>query len=153
MLILFFILWIILNGRINAEILLFGAGVSALIGFFMHKLTGWDLAAEKKILRFVPLIALYIPVLIREIIKAALAVMKLALNPRKKPDPVIVGFHSGYQTDFQNVLLANSITLTPGTLTLFQEGDYFVIHCLRREFAEGLSTEVSPFDALLSKMV
>ena len=153
MLILFFILWIILNGRINAEILIFGAGVSALIGFFMHKLTGWDLAAEKKILRSAPLIALYIAVLIREIIKAALAVMKLALNPRKKPDPVIVGFHSGYQTDFQNVLLANSITLTPGTLTLFQEGDYFVIHCLRREFAEGLSTEVSPFDALLSKMV
>ncbi len=153
MLILFFILWIILNGRINAEILLFGAGVSALIGLFMHKLTGWDLAAEKKILRLAPLMALYIPVLIREIIKAALAVMKLALNPRKKPDPVIVGFHSGYQTDFQNVLLANSITLTPGTLTLFQEGDYFVIHCLRREFAEGLSTEVSPFDALISKMV
>ena len=47
-------------------------------------------------------------------------------------------FHSGLKTELQNVLLANSITLTPGTYTLFQEGDHFVVHCLKREYGEGM---------------
>ena len=34
--------------------------------------------------------------------------------------------------------MANFITLTPGTYTLFQEGDHFVVHCLKREYGEGL---------------
>ena len=51
-------------------------------------------------------------------------------------------FHSGLPTDLQNVLLANSITLTPGTYTLFQEGDGFVVHTLREDFAEGIESSV-----------
>ena len=65
-------------------------------------------------------------------------VMTVVFNPFEKPEPVIVEFHSGLETELQNVLLANSITLTPGTYTLFQEGDHFVIHCLRREYADGM---------------
>ena len=66
------------------------------------------------------------------------------------PDPVIIEFHSGFDTQLQNVLLANSITLTPGTITLFQEGDHFAVHCLRREFGEGI--EESSFVRLLRKI-
>ena len=58
--------------------------------------------------------------------------------------------HSGFHTQLQNVLLANSITLTPGTITLFQEGDHFVVHCLRREFGDGI--EESSFVKLLRKI-
>jgi multicomponent Na+:H+ antiporter subunit E len=57
----------------------------------------------------------------------------------EEPDPVIVEIHSGFSSNLQNMMLANSITLTPGTITLFQEGDHLVIHCLRREYAEGLT--------------
>ena len=152
MLALFFVLWVILNGRITVEILAFGLAVSAGTGFFMHRLIGWSMAEEWKILRNLPLLCLYILVLIREIIKAALTVMKLAVSRQGKPDPVIVEFHSGYTSGLRNVLLANSITLTPGTITLIQEGDRFVVHCLRREYAEGLKMEESPFAPLLSKM-
>jgi multicomponent Na+:H+ antiporter subunit E len=48
------------------------------------------------------------------------------------------------------VLLANSITLTPGTYTLFQDKDHFVVHCLRREYAEGMDN--STFVELLRKV-
>ena len=118
MLALFFVLWVVLNGRITVEILAFGLAVSAGTGFFMHRLIGWSMAEEWKILRNLPLLCLYILVLIREIIKAALTVMKLAVSRQEKPDPVIVEFHSGYASGFRNVLLANSITLTPGTITM-----------------------------------
>ena len=87
---------------------------------------------------------------ILEIIKASLNVMELAFNPLRKADPFIMEFHSGFDSDIRNVLLANSITLTPGTITVFREGDFFVVHCLRKEYADGM--EDSSFIRLLKKM-
>ena len=127
----------------NAEILLFGTALTALALLFAVKVLGYSLESERRFWRNFPLFLRYTLVLIREIFKSSLAVAKLAWSPEGKPDPVIVEFHSGLPTDFQNALLANSITLTPGTYTLIQEGDRFVVHCLRREYADGI--EVSTF--------
>lgn len=150
MAILLFILWIIWNGKASVEILLFGAALTALAMLFAIKLLGYSIESERRFWRNLPLFLRYVALLIAEILKSAAAVGALALSPGKRPDPVIIEFHSGLPTDFQNVLLANSITLTPGTFTLFQEGDRFMVHCLRREFAEGMGD--SRFIELLGKM-
>jgi multicomponent Na+:H+ antiporter subunit E len=150
MCILLFLLWIIWNGRLSVEILLFGVLMTVLAFLFAIKVLGYSLASERRFWRNLPLFLLYTVNLIREIFKAALAVALLALDAKGKPDPVIVEFHSGLPTDFQNVLLANSITLTPGTYTLFQDKDHFVVHCLRREYAEGMDS--SSFVELLRKV-
>ncbi|MBQ8986217.1 MAG: Na+/H+ antiporter subunit E [Lachnospiraceae bacterium] len=150
MAILMFLLWIIWNGRLSVEILLFGVLLTALAFLFGVKVLGYSLASERRVWRNFPLFLLYTVILIREIFKAALAVARLAFDSDRQPDPVIVEFHSGLPTDFQNVLLANSITLTPGTYTLFQEKDHFVVHCLRREYAEGMDN--STFVELLRKV-
>ena len=150
MCILLFLLWIIWNGKLSVEILLFGVLLTALAFLFAIKVLGYSLASERRFWRNLPLFLLYTVNLIREIFKAALAVALLALDAKGKPDPVIVEFYSGLPTDFQNVLLANSITLTPGTYTLFQDKDHFVVHCLRREYAEGMDS--SSFVELLRKM-
>ena len=150
MCILLFLLWIIWNGRLSVEILLFGVLLTALAFLFAIKVLGYSLASERRFWRNLPLFLLYTVNLIREIFKAALAVALLALDAKGKPDPVIVEFYSGLPTDFQNVLLANSITLTPGTYTLLQDKDHFVVHCLRREYAEGMDS--SSFVELLRKV-
>ena len=150
MAILLFLLWIIWNGKVSVEILLFGAALTALAMLFAIKLLGYSLESERRFWRNLPLFLCYVAVLIAEILRSAAAVGALALSPGKRPDPVIIEFHSGLPTDFQNVLLANSITLTPGTFTLFQEGDRFMVHCLRREFADGMGD--SRFIELLRKM-
>ena len=150
MAILLFLLWIIWNGKVSVEILLFGAALTALAMLFAIKLLGYSLESERRFCRNLPLFLRYVAVLIAEILRSAAAVGALALSPGKRPDPVIIEFHSGLSTDFQNVLLANSITLTPGTFTLFQEGDRFMVHCLRREFADGMGD--SRFIELLRKM-
>ncbi|MDO4620511.1 MAG: Na+/H+ antiporter subunit E [Lachnospiraceae bacterium] len=147
---LFLILWIILNGRITLEIVLFGIAIAAAGSYATRRILGLPETGEKKILRNLPLLIEYVGVLIWEIIKASLAVMKLSVSGKQKPDPVIIEFNSGFHTALQNVLLANSITLTPGTFTLFQEDDHFVIHCLRPEYAEGI--ESSSFVKLLSRI-
>ena len=69
-------------------------------------------------------------------------VARLALTPSAQPEPLLVEFHSGLKRESLNVILANSITLTPGTITVFQEEDHFVVHALRREYAEGIENSV-----------
>ena len=138
MIIFFFLLWLILNGRITAELVLLGIPISALVLLLANRAVGYSLKTDIRIMRNIPVFFLYTLNLVAEILKASAAVMGVVLDPSKKPEPVIVEFHSGLKTELQNVLLANSITLTPGTYTLFQEGDHFVVHCLKREYGEGM---------------
>ena len=138
MIIFFFLLWLILNGRITAELILLGIPISALVLLLANRAVGYSIKTDIRIMRNLPVFFLYTLNLVAEILKASAAVMEVLLDPSKKPEPVIVEFHSGLKTELQNVLLANSITLTPGTYTLFQEGDHFVVHCLKREYGEGM---------------
>lgn len=147
--ILFLVLWIIFNGRMTLEIFLFGLAVSAVVYLFVIKVMGYDPENEIRILHNIPIIFLYILNLIAEIVKASLSVMKVALSSRAKTDPVIVEFDSEFPDELRNVLLANSITLTPGTITVRQNGCHFVIHALCREYAEGI--EESSFVRLLRR--
>ena len=147
--ILIFLFWILMNGRITWEIVAFGAVITALVTWFAVKVIGYSVKKEWRNYRNLPILLLYVLDLILEILKAAWLVARMVFRA-DEPDPVIVEFHSGLKTQFQNVLLANSITLTPGTITVFQEGDHFVIHALRREYAEGL--ESSSFVRILGKL-
>ncbi len=149
MTLLILILWIVLNGRITVEILLFGVAIAAAVSVFASKVIGYAPKNDLLIFRNLHIFLIYILNLIWEILKAAWIVMQLVFRA-DDPDPVIVEFHSGMHTQLQNVLLANSITLTPGTITVFQEEDRFVVHCLRREYAEGI--ESSSFVRLLRKI-
>ena len=143
------VLWIILNGRLTGEILFFGILLSVAVSLFASSVVGYSEKNDRLILRNLPLFLLYALVLVWEIIKASATVALLSFA-RKKPEPVIVEFHSGFEMTFQNVLLANSITLTPGTITVFLEGDHFVVHALRPEYGEGIEDCI--FVRLLRKL-
>ena len=108
--ILFFALWVILNGRITLEIVLFGIAVTALIYIFLIKVLGYSVSSDIRIAKNIPIGAVYILNLIWEVIKASVTVIGVALTPGGHPDPVLVEFHSGLPGNFLNVLLANSIT-------------------------------------------
>ena len=150
MYLLLFLLWLLLNGRVTPEIAVFGLIVAALSYVFAWKVLSFRASNDGIVLLNILLLALYLIVLLWEIARAAFSVMGLALSRKCRPDPVIFEFHSHLDGKFKNVLLANSITLTPGTYTLFQEGDRFVIHCLRKDYADGLTDSV--FIKLLEKM-
>ena len=149
MAILFFLLWIIFNGRVTLEIDLFGIAISVLLTLFICKVFGYSIQKDKKIFTNLPVIILYCLNLVIEIVKASFSVMKVALDPHARPEPVVVEFRSGLEGDLMNVILANSITLTPGTITIFQEKDHFVVHALKEEYAEGI--ESSSFVTLLRR--
>lgn len=150
MFIAFLLLWIIFNGRVTLEILLLGCVLSAILFVFCCRFMNYSIGQDRKMLKRLPLVFQYLMILIVEILKANRQVLFFITTPRYQVEPQIVHFKSRLRTKAAKVILANSITLTPGTITIIMEGDDFYVHCLDREFAEGM--EDSIFVELLEKM-
>ena len=138
MFILLFLFWLMMMGSITTEIVIFGLLISAAIYFLMYKLFG---ITPKKELRYISL-AWYAPMflflMLREVIKANLAVLKVIFSGTKHPESVIVTRRFPLVTEFARNVLANSITLTPGTLSVEVTDDVFTVHGLESSFADGL---------------
>ena len=150
MLPLFFIVWIIFNGRVTLEIVLFGIAISGLMFAFVCKFMGYSMEKERKFYKKCPLFCKYAVLLVKEIIKANLAVCYLILTRREVTEPVLVKVHTNLKTETARVILANSITLTPGTITVSLAGQELLVHCLDKSLAEGM--EDSEFVRLLEAM-
>jgi len=92
----------------------------------------------------------YLYHLVKEIILANFATMKLVCSAGRVVEPVLIEFETHFKNDSSRFLLANSITLTPGTITVAVEGDKFIVHCLDKTMADGIETSV--FVRLLEKI-
>ncbi len=105
---------------------------------FSKKIFGYTLRTELLLYRLFPFLILYGGALTVAVIRANLAVLKKIFTPGQ-PEGVVVTFHSELQNGFANTLLANAITLTPGTITVHTEGDLFTVHCLYASYGKGLT--------------
>lgn len=146
----FLLLWIIFNGRLTVEILLIGMILSAALFAFCCRFMGYSVRKDMRMFRLLPMAVQYIVLLIIEILKANRQVLFYIMTPRYQVEPVLVHFTSDLKSEFARVILANSITLTPGTITVTLEGNHFYVHCLDREFADGI--DHSSFVELLERM-
>jgi len=143
-------LWLVFNGKVTLEIVLFGIGLSVAVYIFCWKFLDYSPKKELVALRILPQGIGYFFVLVVEVIKANFAAISLIVSPKYEVEPVLVTFHTDLKTDVARTVLANSITLTPGTITVELTDDEFKVHCLDKEMAEGLSDSV--FVKLLRKM-
>ena len=150
MYLLFLFAWIIFNGNLTLEIFIFGVVIAAAMLGFMCKFMGYSLQKEKNVYKKSIWFLAYVLLLIREIIKANLTIIPKILTIEEEMEPVLVKFRTTLKSDFTRMLLANSITLTPGTITVSLEGDEYTIHCLDTSLAEGL--ENSDFERALRKL-
>lgn len=140
MAVLFFAFWVILNGKITLEIVIFGLVISALLYWFCVKFLDFSPKAELRMLRLIPQGLKYAGTLLKEIVKSNLALLPF-LYTGKKPEPKLVSFHTPLKHAGSRSILANSITATPGTITvLMQEDGMLVIHCLDQSLAQDIDT-------------
>ena len=136
--IIFFIFWIILNGNITVEIVLFGIAITCAVYFFCQKFLRYNIKKEIKLYCHVLRYIGYVALVVWEIAKANMDVLKVIYDFKNKPDSVLVSFKTDLQTEAARTALANSITLTPGTITVFQEDEMYTVHCLDKSFADGM---------------
>ncbi len=138
----FFILfgvWAILSGHFDAFHLSLGVICCGLIAHMSYDLLFANV-------RFVDMRTIakrfiaYVPWLLYQIVLANIHVASLALNPKMPIDPKIITFKTKLESDVSWVTMANSITLTPGTITAdIKEGEFFV-HALSKKVADDLNT-------------
>jgi len=150
MLLLFFLAWIIFNGKVTLEIVLFGIVIALAVFAFVCKFMDFSIQRERDFYRRLPQFARYVFVLIREIITANLVVCRMILTRKEVMEPVIVRVRANLKTETARVILANSITLTPGTITVSMTDQELLVHCLDKSLSEGM--EDSVFVRLLQKM-
>lgn len=150
MFILFFIIWIIFNGQLTLEIALFGIAISTIMYWFVCKFFGYSIKREVLNIKLFGYVIKYFAVLVWEIIKANVQVVKMIGTSRYELEPALVTFHTNLKTESARVLLANSITLTPGTITVSLDEDEYMVHCLDKSL--GIGIDESVFVEMLTKM-
>ena len=133
-------LWLVFSGKFDLLHAGFGAFSIALIlwrtnRFVVSKRRPEESAALAGIrpFRFVA----YIAWLVKEIVVANIDIAKIVLKRDMPIDPALIRFDSGLRTDLARVMLGNSITLTPGTLTVEIEGSRFLVHGISADGATG----------------
>ena len=134
---LLFGFWVLLNGQWTTEIAIVGVIVCAALYAFMCAFMGYSPKQEWRVARRLPRIIGYFFYLVGEVFKSAFAVMKLIWSPTVVIEPEVTSFHTRLRTDAGKVVLANSITMTPGTITIDVQEDEFLIHCLDTSFDVG----------------
>lgn len=148
--VLFFVFWIVLNGRVTPEIIIFGLVISLSVYLFSWRFLDYDIAMELRLAARIPLAIYIFLVLIGEIIKATLTMIGFVFNFRDIPEPAVVHFRTPLRTNLARYALATFITLTPGTITVRLRDEEFQVHCYDREMARGIDESV--FVRLLMKI-
>ena len=80
----------------------------------------------------------YFVVLLAEVVIANVQVAKIALSPKMPVQPQVITYQSDLKDPWLLTILANSITLTPGTMTVDISGETLLIHCLNPDYVSGL---------------
>ncbi len=125
------LLWCLLSGGFNVANFLMGILLGAVTVWLLRPFLPWNpslIAMSQKI----PAFLRYMPRFLYELCKANLQVVYLALHPKTPIRPGIIALETRHRSPLGTTLLANSITLTPGTLTMdvSEEGKTLYIHTL-----------------------
>lgn len=149
MFILLWLFFVLLSGRLTLEIALFGAAVAGLALLFACRYADWSLKREKEFLLRLPRLLVYGLYLLKEIVRANLTTLRRVYS-RREVEPAIVTFRTPLEHEWARVLLANSITLTPGTITLLLKDGELTVHCLDK--CDAGSLEGSDMEARIAKL-
>ncbi len=149
-----FLVWILLAGVSPPELLL-GGGISIVLAALIAKFT--DIAISWKTpVQIVLFIVLYLPVFLYELIKSNIDVLYRVLNPKLPINPGFVKVESKVGGKLGKLILANSITLTPGTISVDADDEGIFVHWINvsgkdeKEYSEKIAGK---FNRILRKVV
>jgi multicomponent Na+:H+ antiporter subunit E len=125
--------WMLLSGHFGVADLVMATVAAALVTVMNR---GVEQLSD--VLRHGPALLAYLPWILREIWLANIQVVKIVLHPALPIDPVLVRVRAQYRSDLARTVFANSITLTPGTITIDAGPGEFLVHALTRAAGEDL---------------
>lgn len=137
--IILLLFWFLMSPSSDLTNILIGVGCCLGITYFWSP----DLFKPGHPMRFSPkqlgLLALYLGHLVYNIVVANIHVAMIILNPKMPISPGFILVKTKLEKDFSRTLYANSITLTPGTITINLNKDRLLVHALTEESAKDVS--------------
>lgn len=140
--------WLLLSGYFTPFLLAAGAGSALGVVLLSRRMRIVD--REGHPLQMIAAVLLYWPWLIKEIAKSAWGVSRIILDPRLPISPVLVRFKPSQKSQVGLATHANSITLTPATITVEAAQNEFLVHALTRSSGAGVID--SEMDRRISKV-
>jgi multicomponent Na+:H+ antiporter subunit E len=132
-----YVLWLLLSGFLHEPLLLVLGVVSVcFVVFIAHRMDVIDHEGHPVHLSHRALV--YLPWLLWEIVKSNIAVARVILSPRMPLSLSVITTPGSQRSDLGLTIYANSITLTPGTVTLGIEDGVLSVHALTGEAADGV---------------
>jgi multicomponent Na+:H+ antiporter subunit E len=134
--------WVTLSGIFDLFHLSLGAISCALVTFISRDLLFSEKRVGKRHLLEIARFIRYLPWLVYQIVLANIYVAKLVLHSDmlSRIDPRIIRFKVGVKGDLPVATFANSITLTPGTITVLIQEGFFYVHSIDQKVADDLLT-------------
>ena len=136
---LLFLFWIILNGAVTVEIVVLGAAISAALTVCFRRVLKASPWNEVHLMRLFPRAVLYFFYLLWQIVWSNLLMIRVILFPGSER-PCLVWFDHPVKKSESQLALANSITLTPGTVTVALGEKTICVYAVRPFFAQGLKS-------------
>ena len=133
-----YLFWLVLSGYFTLFLMSAGAACAFAVVWFARRMDVID--AEGHPVQLGWRIVAYWIWLSKEIAKSAWEVSRIIVDPRLPISPTMVSFKPSQKTTVGLVIHANSITLTPGTITIDIGKGGFVVHALTRAGAEGVTS-------------
>lgn len=129
--------WLLLSGHYEPLLLGLGIASTALVVFITHRMDVIDREGHPVHLTWRA--ATYWSWLLVEIAKANVDVARRVVSPRRAISPTLLRVRSTQRSDLGRVIFANSITLTPGTVSVEVRAGEILVHALSRTAADGLA--------------
>ena len=147
---LYLFLWLIFSRQLSVGIIVAGIFVSAVVYRFACAHMRYKIAFDYKLMRKLLRCVQYVLILVWETAKANIIVFRIVFSRTIRIEPRIIYFRTSLKTNAARAILANSITLTPGTITVALDDGLFCVHCLDGKLAEKI--EDSAFVRQLRKI-
>lgn len=133
------ILWLLLSGHYNPLLLVLGICSVLLVLYITHRMGVVDQESHPIQINPLSLISYWLW-LLKEIFMSNITVSKCVLSPKLPIEPRVITVRAEQRTGLGRVIYANSITLTPGTVTLEISEQEIEVHALMTSTAESLQT-------------
>tara|TARA_B100000945_G_scaffold248448_1_gene204913 strand:- start:1217 stop:1690 length:474 start_codon:yes stop_codon:yes gene_type:complete len=132
-----FAFWIILSGEFSFVLLFSGIISSLIVSYMSHDLLIKNVDAKISLIKTIRFIK-FLPWLLWQIVLANIDLAIRTLNPKMPINPRLIKFNNNLKTDLGMVILANSITLTPGTVTIDVNKNEYLVHIISEKAAQSL---------------
>jgi len=146
--VLLFALWMVLTFNVQIFNIIVGLAVSFSVALLYTKLF------RHKEFEFISPVwfVVYLYVLLKNLLLSNIQISKRILRPDMKLSPAIVAVKTNLESDWKKLLLANSITLTPGTLTLDIKDDMLFIHVIEYDEDSNKENITKEFEDIIAKI-